>query len=120
MQLGGFRHSRNCNNNAINKVFYYISVVGCQIRNGIVINAPTYGDEKLQWVTITGNVIFGQPALSSAIAIGGGNQINISGNVIEAFGQPYGIIQNGGTVWQGNNSIMGWTTSKVGGSFQTY
>jgi hypothetical protein len=109
-----------CFTNSSPDIFIFASIVGNQIREGIVINAPSGGNDHIKWITISDNTILGQTSISSGVAIGGGSGINIVGNVIDANGQDYGIICGGGTVWQGNNAIMNYATSKTVGTFQSY
>jgi hypothetical protein len=102
--------------------FLFSSIVGNQIRGGIVINRPVHGNDRITHVAISANTIMSHQATGdSGIAIGGGEGINITGNVIDCRGVVgYGISNGGGEVWQGNNTILRPRIAKTIGVFQPY
>ena len=125
IQGGSFEHhdiASICIINNSPNIFYSITIVGSQIRGGIVINKPVYGNEYLSHITISANVILGQKACAnSAVAIGGGNIVNITGNTIDGRNiVDYGILAGSGTIYQSGNIIVNTLVSKTVGVFQEY
>lgn len=105
-------------NNDSSYIWYFVSIAGNEIRDGIVVDRLDQGDNHIRYITITGNTLIGASCVDAGIAVGGGT-VNITGNIIDCLGMTYGIARVGGRVWQANNVILNAVT-KTWGVFEPY